>query len=328
MITRKNVEPMTVPAGAQPGLAKLVAEAAAPGSDPPALFHVTLAPGVWVESAGRDGGEDVLVVSLPLLATLPRCELRALIAQQLAQRDGREVVEAVTDEVVSTEPVELEDGHTLEAKLLAAAREDDEAIRPREKRGKRALWVAAGVLSLSLLAIAWVAAIVGLLMTMLGYVAWMKTPLALRRAHVGWSGDRLTITHPLLRAPFTVRAADLRLLATSNDDAARRFPVTPETSSDHFGDEGSGWLWTQALGSPLPTLGVRPDPPNVALLFEHPLPSPPMRHDYPFGPLKGEAMAGLLLRVDDVAVVERLERMTASRTSSTGDAVQLDVHAL
>jgi hypothetical protein len=134
------------------------------------------------------------------------------------------------------------------------------------------------------------------------------------------SAKKGTTEHPLLREPFTVRAADLRVLATCGDDGAPgRFPIAADPSWELYGQGQSGWLWTKAWGSPLPILGVAPDPPNVALLFEHPVPSPRMRQQLLFGPLKGEAMAGLLFQVEDVRALDELAAAWGLRASVTDE---------
>ncbi|MEA2386461.1 MAG: hypothetical protein QOJ22_635 [Thermoleophilaceae bacterium] len=162
-------------------------------------------------------------------------------------------------------------------------------------------------------------AAMGLLLTaLLGWFAWTRTSLALREADVVWEGQRLTVKHPILREPLTLRAADLRVIATCADERApRRFPVMGDAALELYGWQETGWLWTEPLGSPLPMLAVTPDAPNVALLFEHPIPAPRMRRQLLHGPLKGERMAGLLLHVDAPSALARVTEAWGLRQSVT-----------
>jgi hypothetical protein len=472
---------VSVGAGRQGAIARLVAEAAPAGCDPPALFGVSLVSAIWIEPSPEGRDEEMLVVGLPLLAALPRRDLGTLIARVLEDRPAGgadrtrwvtrrlEKLEAILEEVddrtivgvepfalharlfmrlaagrppqdvpaedhssraaerlglafdgywanlvapvlergqlppisegfvrclddrglqewlddvvgelapLDGEPVELEDGRYLEVELVSALRgsdalgqlepiewddvpdfdaeADDDAgsrtpepvatgsariTRPR-RRAVLALvgLVLVGLIGLPMAAVCFAipfmegaglaAAVFGLsmgllLVLLLGWFAWTRTSLVLRRAHVIWEGQRLTIKHPLLREPLTLRASDLRVIATCADDTAqRRFPISGDGALELYGSSETGWLWATPLGSPLPTLAAAPDPPNVALLFERPVPAPRLRQQLAHGPLKGEAMAGLLIHVEDPSALEQVALSWRLRQSVSQEDAQ------
>ena len=109
----------------------------------------------------------------------------------------------------------------------------------------------------------------------------------------------------MLREPLRIPRASLRAAVVERDDrAAQRFRV--HTKSGPFvGRERDGWLWERGRGSAVPALmrGER-DEPNVALILEPPVLVPRLRGRRGRGPLAGERLAGLLLRVDNTAAAE------------------------
>jgi hypothetical protein len=129
------------------------------------------------------------------------------------------------------------------------------------------------------------------------------------RGEVRAQGDLLRIEHPdTFAEPLTVHRSAIRLAVVDAEGAGRlgdQAAVAPER------DLG----WTQ-----LPYLTSHDDAaPNVALLFERPVPVPRVRHTRLHGPMPGEALAGLRLRLDDPEAFER--RMAAwGRLREPGEA--------
>ncbi len=109
-----------------------------------------------------------------------------------------------------------------------------------------------------------------------------------------------------------------------DDRTEYRFRVHAD-SGPFTGGARDGWLWERGHGSAVPAL-VRDerDEPNVALLFEPPVAVPRLRGRRAHGPLAGEQLAGLLLRVDDPAAAEEaLDRLGVLRPLTAPDAYAL-----
>jgi hypothetical protein len=120
------------------------------------------------------------------------------------------------------------------------------------------------------------------------------------------TGQGVRIDHPgLLKQPFEIPREAVRAIVFDEGDwsDSRRFPVGATEHVIPAGFEaggGVGWLWSADNGLLVPMLGHRGAIPNVALLIDDPTLSPEVRHVTLTGPLPGEALAGLLLAVEDV----------------------------
>lgn len=162
------------------------------------------------------------------------------------------------------------------------------------------------------------------LLAWLGWRAWLSRRGASGELTIDDSG--LVASDPaILREPLRIPRASLRAAVVERDDrAAQRFRV--HTSSGPFwGGERDGWLWERGRGSAVPALmrGER-DEPNVALILEPPVLVPRLRGRRSHGPLAGERLAGLLLRVDDTeAAEEALDRLGVLRPLTAPDALAL-----
>ena len=64
------------------------------------------------------------------------------------------------------------------------------------------------------------------------------------------------------------------------------------------------WLWTKDDGSLVPLLSVLEVRPNAAFLFDPMQAAPPIRREVTHGPLKHEALSGLLVRFADPEAAE------------------------
>lgn len=127
--------------------------------------------------------------------------------------------------------------------------------------------------------------------------------VALRRpARLLVTGEALTVHFPnVLRDPLTVPRGSVRA-ASLDESRDLRFRVHA-TSGPYYGSDDDVWLWGN--GSPLPVLTATGHPPNLALLFDPPVPVPRLTREAFDGPLRGERLAGLLLAVGDARVAER-----------------------
>jgi hypothetical protein len=163
-----------------------------------------------------------------------------------------------------------------------------------------------------------------------GLLAWLGWRVwgARRRTHgtltIGAGG--LAADDPaILREPLRIPRANVRAAVVERDDrAAQRFRVHAD-SGPFTGGARDGWLWERGRGSAVPALmrGER-DEPNVALLLEPPVAVPRLRARRAHGPLAGEHLAGLLLRVDDPAAAEQaLDRLGVLRPLTAPDAYAL-----
>jgi hypothetical protein len=164
----------------------------------------------------------------------------------------------------------------------------------------------------------------------LGLLAWLAWRMWNSRRAAGGTliidaGGLIAHDPAILREPLRVTRASLRAAVVERDDrAGRRFRVHA-ASGPFWGGERDGWLWERGRGSAVPALlrGER-DEPNVALIFESPVPAPRLRGRRSDGPLAGERLAGLLLRVDDPAAAEAaLAPLGVLRPLTVPDALAL-----
>jgi hypothetical protein len=118
------------------------------------------------------------------------------------------------------------------------------------------------------------------------------------RGQVKVEADRLVIEHEdTFKQPLEVPRAAVRLAVVDARGAGRlgdSEQILPEGVDERL-------RWTH-----LPFISSHADleVPNVALLFEKPVAAPAIRHQRLHGPLEGEALAGIKLRVEDPAALE------------------------
>jgi hypothetical protein len=161
---------------------------------------------------------------------------------------------------------------------------------------------------------------------LLAWLGWRVWPTR-RRTHgtLTIDADGVLAHDPaMLREPLHIPRASLRAAVVERDDAPRRFRVHADSGPFTSGAR-DGWLWERGRGSAVPALmrGER-DEPNVALILEPPVVAPRLRGRRSHGPLAGERLAGLLLRVDDPAAAEvALERLGVLRPLTAPDAYAL-----
>jgi hypothetical protein len=163
-----------------------------------------------------------------------------------------------------------------------------------------------------------------------GLLAWLgwRVWLTRRRTHgtLRIGADGVLADDPaMLREPIHIPLASLRAAVVERDDrAGHRFRVHAN-SGPFVGSDRDGWLWERGRGSAVPALmrGER-DEPNVALVLAPPVPAPRLRGRRGHGPLAGERLAGLLLRVDDPAAAEAaLAQLGVLRPLTVPDALAL-----
>lgn len=126
-----------------------------------------------------------------------------------------------------------------------------------------------------------------LLLLVLGLPAVIASALGARqqwRQHTGGliaiHEDRISIAHPgVVRSAIEIPRGQLR--------------------ATFFADQQGGQI--PAFVADLPYLGIDRQQPNLALIFDPKVPLPRLRRKTTHGPRKGEALAGLLVRVDDPA---------------------------
>ena len=135
--------------------------------------------------------------------------------------------------------------------------------------------------------------------------------------------DTLTIAYPeILRRPFAVRRALMRVVAV-DDDGPYRFRVHT-ASSPYSGGEDDGYLWARGA-SALPMLapgGVRP---NLLLLFEQPVGVADVRRSRLGSIYRGEQVAGMLLAAKDPLEAERA-LAPFIRPLTMPDTLRLEAH--
>lgn len=163
-----------------------------------------------------------------------------------------------------------------------------------------------------------------------GLLAWLGWRIWLTGRRTGGTltidaGGLVAHDPAILREPLRIPRASLRAAVVERDDrAAERFRVHAD-SGPFTGGARDGWLWERGHGSAVPAL-VREerDEPNVALLLEPPVAVPRLRGHRAHGPLAGERLAGLLLRVEDPAAAEEaLDRLGVLRPLTAPDAYAL-----
>jgi hypothetical protein len=164
----------------------------------------------------------------------------------------------------------------------------------------------------------------------LGLLCWLgwRVWLTRRRTHgtLRIAADGVIADDPaMLREPLHIPRASLRAAVVERDDRAqRRFRVHADSGPFSSGAR-DGWLWQRGHGSAVPSLMRHErDAPNLALIIEPPVAVPALRGRRSHGPLAGERLAGLLLRVDDPAAAEdALERLQVLRPLTAPDAYAL-----
>jgi hypothetical protein len=143
--------------------------------------------------------------------------------------------------------------------------------------------------------------------------------------------DRMLIEHPvLLRHPFELPRASVRSLVldtgpASHDELGRR--VTLPVAAAQWEDATElGRLWTAGVGSIVPLLAVEPCVPNLALVLSHRVPAPDVRRERTSGPLRGEAIGGLLLTAAEVPAdaIADLVRLGFAPALTREDALMLE----
>jgi hypothetical protein len=136
---------------------------------------------------------------------------------------------------------------------------------------------------------------------------WTRSRIRLARAtgRLVVDADRVVIEHPvLLRRPFELPRTSVRALVLDtgpacHDELGRR--VTLPVAAAPWEDAAElGRLWTAGVGSMVPLLAVEPCVPNLALVLSHRVPAPDVRRERTSGPLRGEAVGGLLLTAAEV----------------------------
>jgi hypothetical protein len=106
----------------------------------------------------------------------------------------------------------------------------------------------------------------------------------------------------VLRRPFElprdlVRSAVLDRGGERRDERGRKVGI-PIAASQWAGADERGWLWTKGELGVVPVLGPEPCRPNLAIVFAEPVAAPHVRRERARGPLRREAIGGLLLAVD------------------------------
>jgi hypothetical protein len=164
----------------------------------------------------------------------------------------------------------------------------------------------------------------------LGLLAWLGWRIWLTRRRSGGTlrigADGIVANDPaMLREPLHIPRASLRAAVVERDAGApSRFRVHADSGPFTSGAR-DGWLWERGRGSAVPALmRAERDEPNVALILDPPVAVPPLRGRRSHGPLAGERLAGLLLRVDDPARAEEaLDRLGVLRPLTAPDAYAL-----
>jgi Zn-dependent protease with chaperone function len=149
---------------------------------------------------------------------------------------------------------------------------------------------------------------VGVSLGLIALLAWffaVHVRNALRPAVVRVGPDAVTFDHPaIFKQPLRVEREAVRVVAIDDGEGDRRrdrrLPVHAGSWQHGEGpDARLSWLWTKDQGSMVPYLGISDTRPNATVLFQAPVAAPPIRRECEHGPLKGEAMAGLLVTLAD-----------------------------
>jgi hypothetical protein len=138
-----------------------------------------------------------------------------------------------------------------------------------------------------------------------GLALWTRSRWRLVRAkgRVVLDADGLRIEHPtLLRRPYAVPRQAIRSAVvderTDRRDVQGRRVRLPIARSRWAGEDERAWLWIEKAASFVPYVGVADAPPTLALVFNEPVAGPRMRRERIDGPLRGEAVGGLLLAAE------------------------------
>jgi Zn-dependent protease with chaperone function len=140
-------------------------------------------------------------------------------------------------------------------------------------------------------------------------LAWMlyaQRPTQRSTPRVALGPDGVTITHRgLLRAPLHIPRDALRTIAvdTTTENNGRRFPVYDTSEwTDPAAPAGQPcfWFWADNRAArSTPYYGLHRQTPNVLVLLDVALTGPRVRRQRIHGPLNGETLSALLLKVAD-----------------------------
>ncbi|HEX2232763.1 MAG TPA: hypothetical protein VHG69_05315 [Thermoleophilaceae bacterium] len=154
-------------------------------------------------------------------------------------------------------------------------------------------------------------------------VAWLglwilRYSLRSTRGQVRVEEDRLVVEHPdTFKAPLVVPREAIRVAIVDTRGTGR---VADDAPIAEQGEYELGWTALPLVAS------HEGDTPNVGVIFRDPLPAPAVKHARLHGPLPGEALAGIRLRVGDPAGFERsLQAWRCVREPSMADAAHADI---
>jgi len=111
-------------------------------------------------------------------------------------------------------------------------------------------------------------------------------------------GHNLTIRHrALLREPFSIPLERLECIVVDSGEAGerRRFSVPANSSERALPVD---WVW-QPGANAIPLLALKQTAPNVLVLLKDEISSPRVRREQTYGPLNGERIKALVIRVKD-----------------------------
>jgi hypothetical protein len=154
-------------------------------------------------------------------------------------------------------------------------------------------------------------------------IAWLgvwilRYSMGSTRGEVRVEGDRLVIEHTdTFKAPLVVPREAVRVAQV---DASGDGGVGEDARIAKHGDQTLRWAALPFVSS---HEGL--EAPNVGLLFQHPIEVPEVRHARLHGPLPGEALAGVRLRVKDpAAFADALSAWRCVRDPNQADAAHAD----
>jgi hypothetical protein len=168
------------------------------------------------------------------------------------------------------------------------------------------------------------------LLLVIAALALAPAPVLARRWHILRPPSRLvldpealTIAYPeMLRQPFAVRRAQMRVAAI-DDDGPHRFRVHG-ASGPYWGGQGDGYLWSRG-STALPVLAPEGVRPNLLLLFDEPVGVADVRRSRLGSIYRGEHVAGLLLAAKDPRQAERA-LAPFTRPLTMPDVIRLEEH--
>jgi hypothetical protein len=143
------------------------------------------------------------------------------------------------------------------------------------------------------------------------------------------TADGLRIEHSgLLKAPFELARGSVRAVFVDDGvPSATRFAVNAtafSAATTHASPPTGGYLWVRDQTAVVPCLAAPTQDPNVALLLADPQLAPRVRHVTATGPMRGEALVGLLLCVDDAdAARAAFAPWDLTRAAVNADAVHI-----